>query len=154
VARDAEVGDARPVFGVEQDVGRLEVAVDDAEPVRVGEACRDAGRDARRLVVRQRPTVADAVLERASGQELEHHVRPVLALAEVEDPRDVGVRERRDGARLALEADRVGVAGEQLDCHAASQLEVLGLPHRRGSAVTEAPLEAVSAADHLPGHPE
>jgi hypothetical protein len=153
VAGDAEVGDPRPVLGVEQDVRRLEVSMDDAEPVRVGQAGRDSRRDPRRLLVGQRPSVADASLERAAGQELEHHVRPVLALAEIEDARDVRVRERRHGPRLALEPLPVGVGAEHLHGDPASEVEVLGLPHRRRSAVTEPPLEPVAAADHRADHP-
>ena len=46
--RDAEVGDLGRSFGGEEDVGRLDVAMDDAFRVRVGEAAQQIGGDAER----------------------------------------------------------------------------------------------------------
>ena len=55
---DPEVGDLRAALGVEQDVRRLQVAVDDARGVRVGEPGGDLGGDALGLAVRKRPAGA------------------------------------------------------------------------------------------------
>ena len=52
--RDAEVGDQR-VPALQQDVLGLDVAVDDAERVRVAERVGDFARDAHRVVDRQLP---------------------------------------------------------------------------------------------------
>src|SRR4029077_20749778 len=51
--RDPEVGDLGPALAVEQDVRRLEIAVDEATTVRMSEPGRDLGGDSPRLEVRE-----------------------------------------------------------------------------------------------------
>ena len=77
------------------------------------------------------------LLERRSLQQLHDQKRLSLVLTEVVDGADVGVVERRGGARLALKALE-GLAvlghlrGQELDRHLAAEIGVLGLiddPH-------------------------
>jgi hypothetical protein len=63
-AGDAEVGDLGRALLVDQDVLRLDVAVDDAARVRGAERAGDLDRVGDRLVDRQPAHAADAVLER------------------------------------------------------------------------------------------
>ena len=74
-AGDAEVGDLRAAVGVDQDVLRLHVAVDEAVGVRALERAADLDRVGDRLGHRQPAEAADAVLERLALDVLEHDVR-------------------------------------------------------------------------------
>ena len=76
--RDPEVGDLRASLAVEEDVCRLEVAVDQPVRVRVSEPVGEVAGDPRRLLVGERAVVHELLLERPPGQELEHHVRTGL----------------------------------------------------------------------------
>ena len=73
-------------------------------------------------------------------------------LAVVVELRDVRVRERGDRARLALEAGGVRVRREQLDRHAAAELEILGEPDLGHPAAAEQLVEPVAAGDDGFGH--
>ena len=123
-AGDAEVGDLDPAVGRDEQVGRLDVAVDDAGGV--GGADRVGGlrhQVARRLGV-QRP-VRRASAPRAAGRRPAPSpgragVRPSAVLAVVVDRGDARVVERGGVLRLGGEAGAerrvVGVLGlEQLD---------------------------------------
>ena len=85
----------RPPSLVEQQVPRLDVAMDDAVPVRGVERRRRLLEPVERLVRRRRPAVAQPVLERAAVEVLHDDERPARPLADVED---------RDRVRLAGEA--------------------------------------------------
>ena len=74
-----------------------------------------------------------------------------LALAAVvEQAADVRVRERCDGARLAVEAHGVGPGAEQLDRNLSVELQVVGQPDLGHSSRSERFLEPVAARDRLP----
>jgi len=108
--RDAEVGDLGSALPVEDDVRRLQVAVDEVVLVRVREPIGDLRRDPLRLRVGERGRRLQAVLERSSGQVLEDHVWAAVCFPVVVQPGDVRMRQGGDGAGLALEACRIGVA--------------------------------------------
>ena len=105
----AEVGQVGPTVPVEQDVGRLDVAVHDAGPVGrgqrpqqgVGQVVHDTGR--------QRPPGSHVLPERAARQVRhdQHHV--VVLVDHVEQGDDVGVVQRRQ--RLGFAADALAGAG-------------------------------------------
>ncbi len=114
--RDAEVGEAeapvRPVAVRQEHVAALDVAVQDAAGVRVGEGVEEGHEDA----PQRGPGVGAGAGERAAGHELHDEVgaaRGQLArglglgglvdLAVVEDGDDAGVAQRRDGADLRPE---------------------------------------------------
>ena len=111
---EPEVGQVGVVVGAEQDVGGLDVAVDDAARVRRVERAGHLGDDVRRAGrvaggARRARACAGRRLD-VAHRDVE---RPVVALARVVDRDDVGVVDRRRGARLADEAiAEVGVLGE------------------------------------------
>ena len=117
---------------VEEQVRRLDVAVDDPARVRRVERRRRLLEPVERASERLRAVAHEPVGERAAGEVLHHDVRAAVVLADVEDRhRARCVREPRRGERLAREArsDRlvVGVAvGEHLDRDDARQVGVLG----------------------------
>ena len=120
--RDAEVRDLRAALLVEEDVGGLQVAVDQTVLMRMCEAGSDLGRDCLRLPVAYRLARAEALLERAAGHVLEDHERPPALDSVVVEPADVRVRQRGDGVRLPLESGRVGVGAEELERDVSAEL--------------------------------
>ncbi len=132
-ARDAEVGQLRVPVGRQQDVVRLDVAVDHAALVGVGQGVGHLHRDRERLGEGQRALQRDALVQVAAVDELAHDERTPIGLAAVDDGHDARVREQRERAGLALEAvDRIGrfepARMQQLDRDGASELLVVGLP--------------------------
>jgi hypothetical protein len=126
--------------------------VDDAARVSVGEPGGDPGRDALRLLDRERALAREPVCERAAAEALEHHVRPpVRGLPVVAEDADVLVRERGDRASLTAEASVVGARREQLDRYGASELAVGRAPDLRHGAAPEQLVEPVTASDLLLG---
>jgi len=101
VLREAEVRDERHVVVAEEDVRRLEVAMDD--PVRVGDAERagESRRESHGLLDRERPA-AELLLERASSEERHDEVGEPVARPRLEH-RDEAFAERGEEAGLALE---------------------------------------------------
>ncbi len=99
-ARDPEVGDERAAVGGEQDVAGREVAVDEAEPVEVGEGPGQPDDEGDCLPGAESAAGTDELREAAPGGEVEHErARAVRALDDVAEPDDVRVvdtREERD----------------------------------------------------------
>src|SRR5205085_2934051 len=62
--RDPEVGDLRASFGIEQHVGRLQIAMDDAAVVSMRESLGYASGDSFRLGLGQPGSSREAILER------------------------------------------------------------------------------------------
>ena len=148
---DPEVGDPRMSLGVEQDVGGLQVAMDEAASVRVGETGCDLGRDASCVVVGKRPARREPVFERAAGKVFERHERPSVGLAVLVEPADVRMRERCRGPGLALEAGRIRMRCQELDRDLPVELEIGRRPDL-GHVTAEAALQPVPADDDLLRH--
>jgi hypothetical protein len=146
---DAEVGDLRAAFLVEDDVHRLQVAMNQASVVRMREPRGDFRSDPRALVVVERLPRPEPVFQRPPGKVLEDHVPLSVRPPVVEEPADVRMGERCDRLCLPLEALRVGVRPEHLDRDLAVELGVVRQPHLPHSARAQPPLETVSAADRL-----
>ena len=92
----------------DEDVLRLEVAMDDAVRVRGRQAVGDEGRDLDGLLPRQ-PPACQPPPERLALQELGDQVPDAVVGPDVVDREDVRVGQRGDGARLALKPrERVG----------------------------------------------
>ncbi len=117
---DAEVRDHRVAVLVEEDIARLQVAVDDALGVRGVEAARHLLDDAQDFAVLQRAVAAQSVGQRAAGHQPHHQVELAVILAVIVNRHDGGMLDHGDGLGLALEACaqafvQVQVSGQQLD---------------------------------------
>ena len=101
-SREAEVGDLDDAVGADQDVARLEVAVDEPGAVRGREPGARLTDHREDLRGRARPGLQPAV-ERVAGDELHREEHAVAAPADVEDLDDVRVRDLRHRLRLAAQ---------------------------------------------------
>ena len=91
---DPEIADLRASLIVEENVCRLQIAMDHAARVGMGESGRDVLGDASCLITPQR-AVRQPFLERAARDVLEHDVRPVCLTSVIEQLHDVRVRQCR-----------------------------------------------------------
>ena len=107
-AREAEVGDAHATVLVEEQVGRLHVAVHDSPRVRVVERIGDVAADARGLRGAQEVAAVEHRAQAAAFEQLDDHER-LLVLAPVVDRHDVRVVQR--GRDLGLGAEPAQEAG-------------------------------------------
>jgi hypothetical protein len=150
--RQAEVGEHDPLDAVlQQDVGRLDVAVDDPLGVGGGQAQRRLPADPQHGRDVQRPVPVDALLQRAPGDARHHQVGQPAGLVGVHgvDGDDVVVDDRGGRLRLAGEPLPRRPAGgqqrrEHLDGHGAAQGRLPGLEHHAHAALAE-------HAEHLVG---
>ncbi len=138
---EAEVEDARLPVRSHDDVGGLEVAVDDAGGVSDRERVGDLDRDRQREQRLER-AARHVLLERRALHVLQDDVVEPVRLADVVDRLDVGVVERGAERRLALEAAARRLAqGElrlqRLDHDGAREPQVLRLERRRLAAVAQ-----------------
>ncbi len=147
-AGDAEVDDARAVRG-QDDVGGLEIAVDQAGGVDAGEGTREGGGQGAYGGFVEGPMGGDGLVEGGTGQELGSDPRPPALGLCPEDARHALVRHRLRRPGLAYEALRevlvVGELGpEHLDrCHPArAVLSGVDLAH---TAFADHPEQAVRA---------
>jgi hypothetical protein len=117
-AGQAEVGQLDPLLdaGLQQDVARLDVAVDQPHGVRRGQAGGDLPADARHLRHLQRPEPVELLLQRLAGDVLHNEVGGRLLLDGV-DVHDVLVADGGGGAGLAQEALAGRRGGGQLRGH-------------------------------------
>ena len=146
----AEIGDERPAGGVEQDVARLDVAVDEAlrwwaccsasATVATSAAGCRAGRPCADRPARVRPSMNFDTMKQGKS----------VGAAHVEDGDDVRVVEAGDGAGLGEVG--VGVRGlaircgvRHLDRHQALELLVAGQVDAAEAALAQEPLDAVAA---------
>ena len=148
--RDAEVGHQGPAI-VQQDVLRLDVAVDHAVAVGVVERPGDLGSDADRIADRELLLAVQPVPQRFALDERHHVVRGPVDFAGVDQAEDVGVLQVGDGLDLAEEplgADhRRELRPQHLDRDLAVVLQVLGEIHRRHAALPQLPLDAVAVGE-------
>ena len=130
VAREAEVGERELAVAVEEEVGRLHVAVDDAGVVEVRERAEDLEEHVLHVGVRERLRRVDDAVEVGVVQPRHQvHVAPAVGREggrrhHVDQVEHVGVAQRPQQPDLAEEALRVGAVGEG----------VHHLLHRRGRA--------------------
>ena len=118
--RDAKVehhGAATVATRRDHDVGRLQVAVNDALRVRTRERFEHLKHQVFRLFRRQRTLVLQDGFERRALDELEHDVELVFQLPRVDEPHDVGVLELRDELHFALKTRRLHMADGALQPH-------------------------------------
>ena len=138
----------------QQDVGRLDVAVDDPAAVCLREPFRDLARDGEHLVRRER-TTGDPLLEAAPFDQRHRDVGPALVLAGLVDRADVWVVERGGGLGLAQEPRarrRIGrqVVGQELQRDRAAKPDVLGAVDDAHPAAAQLAEDPVPAGDEPP----
>ncbi len=138
---DAEVGDHCPAFVVDQNVARLDVAVDHAAAVRIAERAGDLAQDGLHHRDGQRSQLTDDRVEGATLDVLHHEVEQMLAVTNRVDRNDVGMAERRGGLGLTPETlDPVAEAQHRrhdLDGDLAVERDVMREIHRRHPAATK-----------------
>ena len=140
---DAEISDHHPAGAVQEDVVRLHVAVDDAQPVRVGEGVGHLARDPGGVADRKAVVLFEELAERrtvdAPHDDVQHLV---LVASHFVDRYDAGVLELRDSARLAHEAlgehrRRRLAQIEHFDGDVAAQRAVAHAKHRGKAAFAQ-----------------
>jgi hypothetical protein len=117
--RQPEVEDLGVPLGGHDDVVGLEVAVDQACGVRVGQRIRDLDGEIDRSARVQRPA-GDGLRQRLAWRVLEDQKQLILIFADFIERRDVRVREHRGRSRVPQEplaSNRIGgnVGGQHLD---------------------------------------
>ena len=138
--RQAEVQHLHDAVGSHLDIGRLQIAMDDPFLVRGLERIADLARDGQRVRGPEASGLNDRV-ERLALHQLHHERRDPLGLFEAVDLRDVGMIERREQTRFALEPrEAIGAAGEcarqDFDRDVAPELRVaraIDLAHAAGA---------------------
>ena len=155
---EAEVGDLGRAFPegrvggpCQQDVGGLQVAVDDALPVGGVHAPRQVRDQPGRLARRQRVGPAQALGQAAARDEFQREERPAVGLADFVDLDDVGVVEAGDDLRFGEETGvfRRSVAAivqDHLEGDDAVELELAGLVDDAHAAAAQL------AKDLIAGH--
>ena len=143
----------------EEEVRRLEIAVDDPGGVSLRERVERLQREVGDLGDREHAALRGGCPRGRTRRRYfpEDHVRRARReLPDVEDAGDVLALDLRGGARLVHEA--VGrflgadeLAEEQLHGHALIEEQVLGREHRTHSAATDEPLDPVFAREDVAG---
>ncbi len=138
---EPEVEHLDGAVGPEPDVGRLQVAVEDALVVRGGERGGDLRRDRRDLVGRDR-AAPDPLVEPLALDQLHDQRKMAVERLEPEQRGDVRMVERGEQPRLALEAGApLGVGrerlGQQLQRHLAPEPRVAGAVDLAHAATAE-----------------
>jgi len=127
--------------GGEQDVGRLDVAVDDVVSVRVGEGVRDFAGDPQGIGQRKLLFSSQAVSQRLALDEGHDVVEQAVGRAGVVQRQDVGVLQPGfdpDLPQESLGAEAGGELGpEHLESHVATMPEIAREIHMRHPPVTE-----------------
>jgi hypothetical protein len=135
--------------GGDQDVRRLDVAVDDTQRVGVGEGGGDFRREPGGGLHRQRTIAAEPVAEGAPLDVRHGAEEPAGRAAGVEERKDVGMLEPGLGADLPLEplhtqrGAQLGV--QRLERDPATVPEVLCQVHDRGRAAADLRFEQVAS---------
>ncbi len=147
-----EVGHLHAAVAGDQDVARLDIAVDEAPFVRGGDRARCLGCDPRRLTRRQRAGPPDDRGQVFAVDELHDDVRADLVGAVVVHGHHAGMVQRRRRLRLLPKAGEevrvVAVLGPQdLDRHVAFELAVAGSVDGRHPALAEELDQAVTPAE-------
>ncbi len=107
VAGQAKIGDLGHALAVEDDVGRLDVTVQDPLVVRIGQALADLQHQLETLLERSLAKVED-LFERAALDQLHREEVNPLLLSDLQNRDDVGVTQPGQGLGFALESRHLG----------------------------------------------
>ncbi len=123
---DAEVGEDDSIaFLVDEDVVRLDIAMDDAATVRVGESIRRLRQVPEDLFERWLRVVPQEDAHTLAANERDSEERQASLVVDLVDLDDVGVIELALGAGLSCEAlNDLGIIAEQREQHLDSDLAV------------------------------
>ncbi len=124
-----------------EDVGWLDIAVDDAPGVCSVERIGNLDPDLDHPVAWHRPA-ADHSRKHLALEQLHHNEVTALVLRNLVDSADVRMVQARRGARFVLKSRNhplVGreLAGDQLQRHRAAERQIFGLVHLGGRAIAE-----------------
>jgi hypothetical protein len=153
----AEVEDLDPLVPArraqQEDVLRLEIPMDEARRVRLGEARADLVGDGQGTRGRQPGLALEEFPQVLAPQVLHHEVDETFPRAEVEDRDGVGVREFGDEQGLAPEAPhelwlRAQMRPQDLDGDPLADAHVLGQVHRAHAALPQPLDDPVAVVDH------
>jgi hypothetical protein len=137
----------------EEDVLRLDVAVDHAVRVRRRERVGHLARELHGFVHRKRPRALESVAERFAGHEGSHVIEEPVARAESEHGEDVRMLDLRRERCLALEARDARLARElrrkDLHHHLPPQARLLGEEDVAHPPATQLTDEAVLVSERL-----
>ena len=152
----AEVGDPDPAVAVEHDVGRLQIAMDDAAIVRGGEAGADLPRELDRALLGKPADAAEQRREILAVDVLHRQERVAVELADVVDAAHVRMRhlprhphfgvQLRQPRRIAIDFLRQELQRDRLP-----ELEVVGAIDLAHAAAPEASDDAVAAVEEGAG---
>ena len=126
----------------DENVGGLNVTMDDSRPVGGIQTLRDPGRNTLQFVKRNRP-LQDPLLERDAVQKLHDDVGPpVRSRADLMNRANIRMIQGGRGTRFSLESlHRARVSAEfmrqELERHHAAQARILGLVHDSHAAPTQ-----------------
>ncbi len=147
---DAEVGHDGVPF-VQQDVLRLDVAMHDVVPVRVGEGVCHLGGDANRVIDRQRAVVQQPITKRPALHDRHHEVQESVGFARVMEGQNVRVVQpggKTDLPNEALAPERLRHTGLQhLERHVAVMPQVARQIHRGHAAGAELAIHAIAPTE-------
>ena len=150
--RDAEIADQR-VVAAQQDVLRLDIAMNDAAAVRVIQRIGDLARDAQRLDERQ-PAAVQPLAQRLPFDERHREPEIPAGFAGIMDRQDVRMLQpsgQHDFLLKALGAkDGRKLGMQQLECHRPVVLQVMGEEHSGHTAAAELAVETITGSDGLP----
>jgi hypothetical protein len=135
----------------EEEVRGLDVAVDDAQRVGLGQRLAGLHHVARRVADRQGSALADQPSQIAPVEQLHDEVRDAVLDPGVEDPHGVLAAQAHGGAGLAFEARRGARARrpqQELDGQRLVQVQVCRADDNPHATATELGVDAVLAADH------
>ncbi len=148
-AGDAEVADLQGAVGVQQEVGGLDVTVDDALRVCGGEPGGGLRGEIGHPLGGQRAGGGQHPGEAVAFDQFHHQVQPVVVLAEVQDTDQIGVVETPGGLGLQTEPGGrrdVGVLGQQqLDGHRSGERLVVRAPDLSHSTAPDLNIQPVAA---------
>ncbi len=145
---DAEVGDVRLAFGVDQDVRRFEVAVQDSSGMCVMDRFRD-GREERGGPSRIGEVIPQSAVEAPAGDQLHGEKVVAPALADLINRHDVGVVHPCDHLGLVVEAGQLRFRGvseipEDLEGHRPVERDLPSLVDKPHPATAEQRNQLVS----------
>ncbi len=148
----AEVGQPRPAVGIEQDVLRLDVAMEDAAPVGRGQGGGHVAAEAHHRVTVEAALLGDPHLQVGTAHVFHDDEAPRPLLEEVEHRDDVRVREAADRLHLAphplaRHLRRGGRRHQQLERDLRVELAVAGEVHDRVTAPPDLAHDLVSAPE-------